>query len=245
MDSARKDAAAGNVDVLWTSSIPGPASRGADFVVGGIENYVCIAHQAGGTDGSSKAIRVVVFDAGGDVSAALREAPTVVIETTFDAVPTLVGWARAGGKVWLVYTALGGSGPYTAARAFRLDSVSFDPTETVIFAGVAVGAVSSNGTFVFTVHPLVPGGYVVQQYDENMGLVASTTETGLLLAQQEQAIDGRSGFVDIARRDIATGSVYVDRYTVGLSQVLANKLIASGGASGGLREPYHCADHFQ
>lgn len=232
-----------NVDVLWTSSTPGDGNIQNDFVIGGIGNYVCIAHQTNNPNDTQSPImtRVVVFDVGGEVNGALREAPTVIIDTMFVvSAPDLVGWFSAGDNVWLVYAAQDNAGAYSAARAFRQGAVAFDATETPIYslatdsAGVAVGAASGDGTSIFAIFKFIGGGYVLRKFDENMARVAeSVLNTAVLLPSQEQAIDARLGHVDVTRRDISTGRVYISRYEKSnLDQDINNSFVTTGAAGG-------------
>lgn len=230
-----------NVDVLWTSSTPGDANIVCDFVCGGIGNYVCIAHQTNTPNDTQSPImlRVVIFDVGGDVSGAVREAPTVIIDTVFAQGVALLGWFTAGDNVWLIYSTSDIHGNYSAARAFRRGAVTFDSVETPIFSlltdsvGVAAGAASSDGTNIYVTFILTPGGYVVRKFDENLARIAEVTNTTLLLPAQEQSVDARLGHVDIVRRDIDTGAVYVSRYEKStLAQDLANSPITSGSVGG-------------
>lgn len=240
-----------NVDILWTSSTSGPggpgtSARTADFVTGGIGNYVCVAHQVG--DGS--AFRVVIFDAGGDVSGAVREAPTIILDVVIQELVTLVGWVTAGNNVWLVYTALG---PYTAARAFRVDAslapLSFDSaTERQMYglltdsAGAAVGGVSSDGTNIFAVFALGAGGYEVRIFDSELTRLAADVNTAVLLVSQEQAIDARLGSIDIVRRDFNTGKLYISRHdkTTAVGS-LTNVNVANGASTGSLTNLAICS----
>lgn len=228
-----------NVDVLWTSSAPARSSQPNDFVVGGIDNYVCIAYQVP----ESSSTRVVVFDVGGDVNASLREAPTLVIDTTFSrasidgAVQHLAGWAQAGGKVWLFFgIAVQSVGivDYAAARAFDPATVAFDGADTILDTDHPVHAVSSDGTNIFAVFRFGTGGYLIRKYDENLAEQATVSSNTLVLNNQEIAIDARLGWCDIVRRNIATGNVYVSRYGKGaLGLVIANALITPSPGSVG------------
>jgi hypothetical protein len=182
------------------------------YTVGGVDNYVCIAYQSGG------AIRIVVFDSGGEVNASLRESPTVIIDRTVDLTDSyLAGWGQAEGNVWLVY----GSNPLdgasglgvTRAIVFRSSTATLDTNEIVIQPDEPPHFVSSDGTNIFVVCRYGVEGYRVMKFDAEMTLVDQmfNNETGLGLSYNAIAIDARQGFLDMVRHSHTTGRVYVSR----------------------------------
>lgn len=224
-----------NVDILWTSGVGTAGHVGTlqQYSIGGIDNYVCIAYPTS----TPSTVRVVVFDVGGDVGGALREAPTVVIDTTFQSNGIYIaGWCQAGGNVWLVYGAspLGpapAGSDFTRARAFRKDLVAFDTIETVVHSTEAPHFVSSDGTNNFVVTRYGVEGYRVKQYDADMNLIAEVIEntTGLGLTYCEIAIDARLSYIDLVRHSHATGNVYVSRLVKGsLAHVINNVYVTTG-----------------
>jgi hypothetical protein len=219
-----------NLDVLWTSSSPAAEAFRNDFVCGGIGNYVCLAH----TTNTTGVTRVVVFDVGGEVNASLREAPTLVIDTTIDTPfsGSLIGWAQAEGKVWLFYGyAVNTVDPNAraAARMFDPVSVTLGP-EIEIDPDHPIHAVSSDGTNIYAAFRYGTGGYRIAKYDSDLTELASVTNNTVVLDSfQEMGLDARLGYVDLVRRDAIAGTVYVSRYTkASLSQDLANALITTG-----------------
>ena len=226
-----------NLDILWTSGVGTAGHVGAlqQYSIGGVDNYVCIAYPTS----TPSTIRVVVFDVGGDVNATLREAPTVVLDTTFQSNGIYIaGWCQAGGNVWLVYgasplTAAPAGSDFTRARAFRKDLVAFDAIETVISATEAPHFVSSDGTSNFVVLRYGVEGYRVKQYDLDMVLQAEVIEntTGLGLTYCEIAIDARLGYIDLVRHSHTTGKVYVSRLVKGsLAHIINNVYVTTGSA---------------
>lgn len=223
-----------NVDVLWTSGVPAAGNMGASqqYVTGGIGNYVCVAYQAT----QYNTVRVVVFDVGGDVNGALREAPTVVLDTSFESNGSyLVGWFGAGEKVWLIFgtnpegTSLGTD--FTAALAFRPDIVSFDTTQTVIHPTMSPYAASTDGDDVFIVCRFGTGGYEVRRHDGDMVFQNLRQQNGVVLDRQEIAIDARLGWVDLVRRGLASEDVYISRLTkFGLAEGITNVFVTNAGA---------------
>lgn len=226
-----------NLDVLWTSGVATGGNLGLQYqmVCGGVDNYVCVAYQAAGFETT----RVVVFDVGGDVNATLRESPTVVFDTSFPVTgaSTLAGWAQAGGRVWLVYgsgghTTAPSAGDRTAARAFRPDTVTFDDVETVLDASQSIRAVSTDGTFIYTMMRFATGGWEVRKYDSNLLELAAKTENIRTMAGEENAIDARGGYVDIVRHDTNTGDVYISRLRkTNLIPILIDAYVTTGSVS--------------
>ncbi len=225
-----------NLDVVWTSGVPTQGHVGGlvQCCVGGVGNYVCLAYQTA-TSGST---RIVVLDVGGDVGGSLRESPTVVIDTTVIIGGYIVGWAQAGGNVWLVYgsSPLGGvPGPsdYTRARAFRSATVSLDTVETVVDGTNAPHSVSADGTSIYVVTRYGTEGYNVYRFDSVMSLITAATnsDTGLGLEYNEISIDARGGYVDLVRHSHTTGKVYVSRLNkTTLFHVMVNQFITTGSA---------------
>lgn len=223
-----------NVDVLWTSGVTtlGHVGTLQQYAVGGVGNYVCIAHPA--ADDST--IRVVVFDVGGDVNGALREAPTLVIDTFFTTFGTnIVGWAQAGGRVWLVYgsSPLGGTpgvADFAEARAFRPDTMTFDAIP-VRYRDSSPQFVSTDGTDVFVVNRFAVVGYEVIRFDAEMLELSrrSNNDAGLGQDANEIAIDARLGYVDLVRHSITTGKVHISRFDkASLASYYENKFLATG-----------------
>lgn len=222
-----------NVDVLWTSGITTASEVVTDFVTGGIDNFVCVAHLI--ETGGIWSIRVVVFDAGGDIDKSLRESPTLLIDTTFTVNSgggQLVGWAQAGGIVWLIYAGNTTFPQGTWARAFRPDTVTFDSTETVIDT-VSALAVSTDNTEIFIAYH-TGGGFKLSKFNSGMVLTATTTNNSLAIAEQEIALDVQLDALDLVRRNRADGVTYVSRYSkTGLTLFVNNAQITVATATAG------------
>ena len=220
-----------NVDVLWTSGAGAPIAQQnpTEYVTGGIGNYVCIAYLPTLASTPSPT-RVVVFDVGGDVNGTLREAPTIVIDTTFVG-GRLIGWAQAGGRVWLIH-ALANS---TQARSFDPASMQFDTADTVVHATQSAFAVSTDGTDIFIAHRHTLTSYSIWKYNSSFVATAAVFDTAAPLAGgQEIAIDARTAYVDVARHDLSSGEVYVSRFVKSvLSTVLVSTLMAVGTSGSG------------
>ncbi len=224
-----------NVDVLWTSGVTSTSdSVPTDFVTGGVDNYVCVAHLVN-ADGIWS-VRVVVFDAGGDIDRSLRESPTLVIDTTFSSpaggTGSLIGWAQAGGVVWLVYAGNTTFPQGTWARAFRPDTVTFDSFETVVDSVSAKG-LSTDGTGIFIAFH-TGGGFKLTKFDSGMVATATTTNNSLAIAQQEIALDARLDNLDLVRRDRTDGRTYVSRYSKSaLTLFVSNSAVTVASATEG------------
>ncbi len=229
-----------NVDVVWKSGVLADDTMsgvipGFSFVVGGIQNYVCMAYRAKSQSGIY-VMRVVVLDVGGDVSAPLREGYTVILDTSFQTIGDPVGWVTAGDKVWLVLNGPSGTGLIESrAYAFRFADLTFDTVHTVIDANDPVLAIASDGTEIYMVTR--QGGaetdYQVRKYTQNLSLLVSINDTGAPMARQEVSMDVRLGVVDVVRHDTTAGNVYVSRFAKGtLTQLLASTFVSAGEASG-------------
>lgn len=203
-----------NVDVLWTSGAASTSDEvPTDFVTGGVDNYVCVSHLVNASGIWS--VRVVVFDVGGDIDRSLRESPTLVLDTTFSSpaggTGSLVGWAQAGGVVWLIYSGNTTFPQGTWARAFRPDTVSFDSFETAVDS-VSAKALSTDGTDIFIAYH-TGGGYKVSKFNSGMVQTATVTDNSLAIVQQEIALDARLDAVDLVRRNRVGGATYVSRFS--------------------------------
>jgi hypothetical protein len=224
-----------NVDPLWTSGVSSQGHVGAlqQYVVGGVDNYVCIAYQLG----ISGKVRIVVFDVGGEVNAALRESPTVVIDQAADlSGGYIAGWAQAGGNVWLVFgnSPLGGTpgADFTRAVVFRSATATLDLLE-VELATNSPHSVSSDGTFIFLATRYAVEGYEVLKFGANMEYINGTLNntTGLGLQFNEIAIDARLSYIDLVRHSHTTGNVYVSRLDkTTLFSVIQNVFVTTGSA---------------